>query len=59
MLNIFKKSPIKKLDKEYKKLMKEGFELSRINRSESDKKYADADRILQKIKELEESEKNQ
>ncbi len=50
MFGLFKKkSEVDILQKEYKKLMKEAFELSKINRSESDKKYAQADDILKKI----------
>lgn len=50
MFGIFKKkSEIEILQKEYAKLMKEAFELSKINRSDSDKKYAEAEEVMKKI----------
>ena len=50
MFGIFKKSSeVEKLQKQYNKLMKEWHSLSSINRSESDKKYAQAQDILNKI----------
>ena len=50
MLGIFKKkSEAEKLEQKYKKLLKEAFELSRINRTESDKKQAEAQELLDKI----------
>jgi len=53
MFGLFKKKTEKeKLEIEYKKLMKEAFELSKSNRSASDDKYAEADRILKKIESL-------
>jgi len=54
MFGIFKKKTEKeKLEIEYKKLMKEAFDLSKSNRSASDGKYADADVIQKKIAALE------
>ena len=47
------KSPIEKLNKEYDKLLKESHRLSTINRSQSDKKYVEAQQILKRIEELE------
>lgn len=53
MFGLFKKKTEKeKLQIEYKKLMKEAFELSKSNRSASDDKYAEADRIMKKIESL-------
>lgn len=53
MFDFFKnKSELQKLQKKYEKLMKEWYELSTINRSESDKKYAEAEVISNKIYEL-------
>ena len=53
MFGLFKKKTEKeKLEIEYKKLMKEAFELSKSNRSASDDKYAEADRIMKKIETL-------
>lgn len=53
MFGLFKKkTEIEKLQEEYQKLMKEAFDLSKINRSESDTKYAEADKIQKKIEEL-------
>jgi hypothetical protein len=50
MFNLFKpKSQIDKLNSQYDKLIKEWHRLSTINRSESDKKYAEAQEILNQI----------
>jgi len=48
----WKKTPKQKLQKKYESLMKEGFELSKIDRSKSDAKYAEADKILKEIENL-------
>ena len=52
MFGIFKKDPKKQLEKKYKKLLTEAFELSTINRMQSDIKYAEADMILKKLEAL-------
>ena len=53
MFGIFKKkSDIDKLQDTYKKLMEEAFKLQSINRSDSDKKYKEADNVLKKIEAL-------
>ncbi|WP_373018732.1 Lacal_2735 family protein [Muriicola sp.] len=53
MFGLFKKkSPLEKLEAEYKKVMKEAFELSKVNRSAGDDKYAEAEEIQKKIKAL-------
>jgi len=44
-----KKSPKEKLQKKYEKLMKEAFELSKIDRQASDTKYAEADAVIKEI----------
>jgi hypothetical protein len=50
MFGIFKKSSeVEKLQKQYNNLMKEWHSLLSVNRSESDKKYAEAQDILTKI----------
>lgn len=50
MLGLFKKaSQEDKLQKKYEKLMADWHKLSTINRSESDKKYAEAQKILDQI----------
>ena len=50
MLGLFKKkSETEKLEQKYKKLLKEAFELSRTNRTESDKKQAEAQELMDKI----------
>ena len=50
MFVLFKrKTEIEKLQDQYKKLMKEGFDLQSVNRSASDQKYLEADQILKKI----------
>ncbi|GMN08679.1 hypothetical protein MTsPCn9_08650 [Croceitalea sp. MTPC9] len=53
MFGLFKKkTEVEKLQEKYQKLMKEAFDLSKINRSESDAKYAEADKIQKQIEEL-------
>lgn len=54
MFGLFKKKTEKeKLEEQYKKLMKEAFDLSKTNRTASDGKYADADAVQKKIDALE------
>ncbi|NNC50339.1 MAG: Lacal_2735 family protein [Flaviramulus sp.] len=53
MFGIFKKkTELEKLQDKYKLLMKEWHTLSTINRSESDKKYAEAEEIGKQIEKL-------
>ena len=53
MFGLFKKtSEVDKLQKKYEKLMKEWHALSTTNRSESDKKYAEAQAIQEQIEQL-------
>lgn len=53
MFGLFKKKSEKeKLQEEYNKLMKEWHSLSTVNRSESDKKYAEAQNIMTKLESL-------
>ena len=53
MFGLFKKKSEKeKLQEQYQKLMKEAFELSKVNRTASDDKYAEADIIQKKISAL-------
>ena len=53
MFGLFKKtSEIDKLQKKYEKLMTEWHELSTTNRSESDKKFAEAQEIVKKIEDI-------
>ncbi|WP_394972317.1 Lacal_2735 family protein [uncultured Croceitalea sp.] len=53
MFGLFKKkTEVEKLQEKYKKLMEEAFDLSKINRSEGDSKYAEADKIQKQIEEL-------
>ena len=50
MFGLFKKkSPLEKLEQQYKDVMKEAFNLSKVNRSAGDEKYAEADAIQKKI----------
>ncbi|WGD34334.1 Lacal_2735 family protein [Olleya sp. YS] len=50
MFGIFKKkSQLDKLQEQYRKLLEESYKLSTTNRSESDKKQAEAQSILQQI----------
>lgn len=47
-----KKTEVEKLQEQYEKLMKQSHALSTTNRRESDKKYAEANSIMDKIAEL-------
>ena len=56
MFGLFKKkSLIDQLQNKYEKVLKEAYQLSTIDRKESDKKYAEADTIMQKIEALKSS----
>lgn len=53
MFGIFKKkTALQKLEEQYKKKMKEGYDLQSINRKDSDQKYLEAQQILEKIEAL-------
>ncbi|WP_299126313.1 Lacal_2735 family protein [uncultured Winogradskyella sp.] len=53
MFGLFKKtSELDKLQKQYEKLMADWHRLSTTNRSESDKKYAEAQKIIEQIEVL-------
>ena len=53
MFGLFKKkTELEKLQSQYEKLMKEAFDLSKINRSAGDEKYAQADKIQKQIEAL-------
>lgn len=53
MFGLFKKKPeVDKLQKKYENLMKEWHALSSINRSESDKKYVEAETVQKQIEAL-------
>lgn len=53
MFGLFKKkSEVEKLQEAYKKIMEEAYKLQSINRTDSDKKYLEADNILKKIDSL-------
>ncbi|WP_178988625.1 Lacal_2735 family protein [Winogradskyella schleiferi] len=55
MFGLFKKpSEIEKLQKKYDKLMADWHKLSSTNRAESDKKYAEAQLVIDKIEKLKE-----
>jgi len=49
---IKKKTEAEKLQKQYEKLMKEYYKLSTIDRAKSDEKYAEAQKIADKIEAL-------
>lgn len=56
MFGLFKsKSKLDKLQDQYKKLMKEWHTLSTTNRSKSDEKYAEAQKIIEQIEVLQKS----
>jgi hypothetical protein len=52
MFGIFKKDPIKKLETQYQKLLKESFELSKVNRKLADEKVAKAEEVSKEIERL-------
>ena len=53
MFGIFKKkSPTASLEKKYRKLLEESYKLSTINRMESDKKRAEAEKVLTQIEQI-------
>jgi len=53
MFGLFKKkTELEKLQAKYEDLMKQAFDLSKINRAASDDKYAEADAIQKKIEQL-------
>ncbi|MDX1686011.1 MAG: Lacal_2735 family protein [Saprospiraceae bacterium] len=52
MFGLFKKDPVKKLEKEYKRLMEESYRLSTSDRKASDLKREEAERVADKISEL-------
>lgn len=53
MLKLFKrKTEVEKLQEQYAKLLKEAFDLSKVNRTKSDEKTAEAEEILAKIEAL-------
>ena len=51
-----KKTKVEKLQDKYDSLMEEGYRLSKINRTESDKKYFEANELLLEIELLEKAE---
>ena len=53
MFGLFKKkSELEKLQESYKKIMEEAYKLQPINRTDSDKKYLEADNVLKKIEQI-------
>lgn len=53
MFGLFKKkTELEKLQNQYQKLMKDAFDLSKTNRSASDEKYAEADKIQKQIESI-------
>lgn len=48
-----KKSPKEKLNQKYVKLLKEAHQLSTVDRRKSDEKVAEAEAVLNQLKELE------
>lgn len=49
MFNLLGNNKEKKLRKKYKKLMKEAYQLSKVNRKLSDAKYAEAEKLMDEI----------
>lgn len=52
MFGLFKKDPSRKLQKKYDKLMEEFYHLSKTNRRLADKKYAEAEKVMQELEDL-------
>lgn len=52
MFGLFKKDPIKKLQKQYKELLEASFNLSTTDRKASDLKRAEAEEVLNEIEKL-------
>ena len=52
MFGLFKKDPLKKLQKKYKDLLEESFRLSTIDRKASDLKRAEAEEVMKEIEAL-------
>lgn len=56
MFRLFKKkTEAEKLVIKYDKLMEEGYKLSTINRKASDEKYAEANKILERLEKITEN----
>ena len=53
MWRFFKrKSKLEKLEEQYRSILNEAFHLSKINRTQSDEKYSQAEEILKEIEKL-------
>lgn len=52
MFGLFKKDPRKALEKKYKQLLQESFDLSKTDRTASDAKAAEAEEVLKEIEKL-------
>lgn len=53
MFSFFKKkSPVEKLQQKYQQLMKESFDLSKLDRKKADQKVAEAELVLAEIEKL-------
>ena len=49
MFGLFKKDPRKQLEKKYKALMEESYQLSTVDRRKSDLKRAEAEEVLKEL----------
>ncbi|MGB0851425.1 MAG: Lacal_2735 family protein [Bacteroidia bacterium] len=57
MFSLFKKTTkLEKLQKRYEKLLEEAFHLSKVNRTKSDGKTAEANKVLKEIEALQSTE---
>ena len=52
MFGLFKNDPVKKLEKEHKKLLDDAFRMSKIDRTKSDELVAKAAKIEEEIMKL-------
>ncbi len=56
MFGLFGNNKLKKMQKQHAALLKEAFELSKVDRKASDQKYADAQELEKEIIALEEAQ---
>jgi hypothetical protein len=60
MFNLFKKkSEIEILELKFKRITEEAYQLSKINRTKSDAKYAEADQVMEEIQRIQKKDVNE
>jgi len=55
MFGLFKKDPVKKLQKKYEQLMQESYQLSTTDRKASDSKRFEAEEVIKEIEALQQN----